>query len=134
MVRMPEGDDFRCTGVAAGCENGSFVRFGPAVCKEGLRQLALGCDLSDSLCKGCLRFVGEDRGDVLELVNLGVNFRVYGFVAVADADSHDAAEKVEVLVSVSVPDVLIFGPVDNQRLLIEVKYGGEQVFPLGKEN
>ena len=57
-----------------------------------------------------------------QLVDLGVNFPVYGFVAVAAADRHYAPEKIKILVAVGIPDVLIFGSVNNQRLLKQVKH------------
>jgi hypothetical protein len=51
----------------------------------------------------------------------------------ADADGDDAAEEVEKLVSVRVPDELVLCAFDYQRLVEVVKDGGEQIFPLCQE-
>ena len=64
------------------------------------------------------------------LVDLGVHL----LVAVADADGDDAAEEVEVLVAVGVPDILILGAGDDQGLLEEMEDGGEEEFLVGKDH
>ena len=50
-------------------------------------------------------------------VDLGVDL----VVAVADADGHDAAEEIQILVAVGVPDILVLGARDDQRLLVEME-------------
>ena len=63
-------------------------------------------------------------------MDLGVHL----VVAVADADGDDAAEEIEVLVAVGVPDVLILGARDDQRFLEVMEDGGEEEFLVGEDD
>ena len=61
-----------------------------------------------------------------ELVDLLVDAGVHLVVAVADADRDNAAKEIEVLIAIRIPDVLVLGMVNHQRLLEVVKNGREE--------
>ena len=61
--------------------------------------------------------VGIQRGSVLQAIDLRVDLGSDFRIAVADRDRQDAAKKIEILVSVQVPQVLHFAAVGHQRLL-----------------
>ena len=81
-----------------------------------------------------LRLIGEDRGDMLQPVDLGMQLFVHVVVAVTDADGDDAAEEIQILISIGVPHVLILGVGDHQRFLVVVEDGGEEMVPVGEED
>ena len=85
---------------------------------------------ASAACGSC----GEYRRYVLQRIHLRVELRVDAVVAVADADRHDAAEEIEILVAVGVPDVLVLGARDHQRLLVIVKDRGKQKLPIGQDD
>ncbi len=78
-------------------------------------------------------FVGEKGGDVAELDELILNLAGHGLVAVADADGDDAAEEIEVLIAVGVPDMLVLGVGDDEGLLVVMEDGGEKEFFVGED-
>jgi hypothetical protein len=53
---------------------------------------------------------------------------------VAHADGDDAAEKVQVLIAVGVPNVLVLGVGDDQRLLVVMKDARKQVLALSEKD
>ena len=106
----------------------------PLLVKKRFGELAAGRDGGDLFRERGLRLIGEDGGDVLQRVDLLVDLGVDLVVAVADADGDDAAEEIEVLVAVGVPDILIFGARDDQRLLEVMKDRGEQEFFVGEND
>ena len=55
-------------------------------------------------------------------------------VAMAHADGENAAEEVQILVAVRVPDELIFGMIQNQRLLEVMEDGREQKILIGEND
>ena len=57
----------------------------------------------------------------------------YFFIAVADADRHDATEEIQILVAVGVPDELVLGFGHHQRFRKVVENAREDVF-LVREN
>ena len=61
---------------------------------------------------------------MLDLVNLRLDFVRHLGVRVAHADRHDAAQKVEKLLALGVPNVLALGMVDHHRVL---EVGGDTV-------
>src|SRR3954451_4306439 len=134
MVRTPERHDLGCTGVTAGGENSGLVGLRATVRKEGFGQLPVRRNGRDLLRQGDLSLSRKDRRDVLQLIELGVNFLVHSLVAMADADGDDTAKKVEVLVAVSVPDVLVSCFFDNERGFVVVEHRWEQVLLLCEEN
>jgi hypothetical protein len=73
-------------------------------------------------------------GYVLELVHLRVNRLVHLFVAVTDAHGQDAAEEVQVLVAVGIPDELVFGSGQHQRLAEVVENSREQTLLVGQND
>ena len=81
-----------------------------------------------------LRLIGEHRGDVLQAVDLRVQLLIHLFVAMADADGDDAAEEIQVLIAVGIPDVLILGVRDDQRLFVVMEDGGEQMVAVGEDD
>ena len=71
---------------------------------------------------------------MFQLVDLRVYFLVYGFIAVAHAHRNDAAEEVEILVAVRIPDVLIFRVRDDQRFFEVMEDRREKKLPLGEKD
>ena len=65
---------------------------------------------------------------MLQLIHLRVHRRVHPVVAVADADRQNAAEEIQVLVAVGVPDELILGAREHQRFAIVVEHRRKQAF------
>ncbi len=61
-----------------------------------------------------------------------MHLRVHLIVAVADAHRDDAAEEIQILIAIGVPDVLVFGPRHYQRLFVVMKNRGEQEFFVGE--
>jgi len=109
MVGVPQRDNFRGPRVAARGENGGLVGFGAAGGEKRFGQFLHRCDLGELFCQRRLRFIGEHGGDVLQAVDLRVQLAIHFFIAMPDADGYDAAEKVQVLIPVGIPDVLILG-------------------------
>ena len=68
------------------------------------------------------RFVGKQRGSVLQLVDLRLDLRRDLRIAVAHADGHDPAEEIEVLVALDIPQVLHRAVVGHQRMLVIVRH------------
>ena len=66
-----------------------------------------------------------------------VHLLVYGgidtVVQMTNADSDDAAEKVEVLLAIRVPNVLILGSLDDEGAVKEVEHRREQVLLPGED-
>jgi hypothetical protein len=71
---------------------------------------------------------------MLELVDLAVHRGVHTLIAVPHADGHNPAEKIEIFVAVSVPDELVFGPLNDQRLRKVMEYRREQVLAAGEND
>jgi len=86
------------------------------------------------LRKRGLWFIGEDGGDMLQPVDLGVQLTIYFLVAVPDADGDDAAEKIQVLIAVGIPDILVLGVRDDQRFFVVMKDGREKMVPVGEKD
>ena len=128
VVRVTQRDDFRRPRVTARGQDGRLIRLGAAVCKEGFAQPAAGRDLGDAFGQCGLGLGSEDRGDVLQSVDLLVNPGIHFLVAMSDANGENAAEKVQILVAVSVVNILVFGARNHQRFLVVVEDGGEQKF------
>ena len=76
----------------------------------------------------------EDGGDVLEFIDLGMDFGVDLIVAMADADSEDATEEIEILVAIGIPDKLVFGAFDHERVFEIVEDGREEEFFLREDD
>ena len=106
----------------------------PLLVKKDLVSLPPGVMLGDLLRQRGLRLVGENGGDVLQRVHLPMDLRVDLIVAVADANRNDAAEEIEVLVAVRVPDILILGARDDERLVEVVEDRGEEEFLVGQDD
>jgi hypothetical protein len=71
---------------------------------------------------------------MLQLVHLGVDFAIHFLIAVADAYRHNAAEKIEVLIAVDIPNVLILGARYNERLFVVVEDRWEKVVAVRKQD
>ncbi len=127
MVGVAQRHDFGTAGVASRRQNRGLVGFRAAIGEERLGELAPGRDLSQLLRERRLRLVGEHRRDVLQAIDLRVQLPVHVLIAVADADGDDAAEEIQILIAVGVPDVLILGPRNNERFLVVVEDGRKEV-------
>jgi hypothetical protein len=106
-----------------------FVCFGAAVGEKRFLQPSRR-NLRELLRQPHLRLVGVKRRHVLHLVGLFVDRGSHLFVAMADADRKNPAEKVQILIAVGVVNVLILGVIDNQRLVIVGRHAREQVLLL----
>jgi hypothetical protein len=51
-----------------------------------------------------------------------------------DADGENPSEKIQVFVSVGVPDKLVLGSLDDQRLLKVMEYRGEEILATGEND
>src|SRR5687767_6837717 len=71
---------------------------------------------------------------MLERIELLVDFRVDCLIAVADAHGDNAPEEIEVLVSIGIPNILVLGARNHQRLLIKVEDAREQEFLIRENN
>ena len=134
VVGVAQRHDLGVAGVAARGRMAVSFASVPELVKKDLVSSPPGVMRGDLLRERRLRLIGEDGGDVLERVELLVDFGVHLLVAVADAHGDDAAEEVEILVAVGVPDVLVLGAVDDQRLFVIVEDGGEEEFLIGKND
>src|SRR5579863_3377639 len=134
VIGMAQGDDFGGPGEAAGCQNGSFVRLSAAVGEVRLSQRAAGGDGRQFPRERHLRFGREYCGNVLQLIDLVAHFPVDLFVAMSDAHGDDTTEEIEVLFAIRIPNVLVPGVGDYERLFKVVENRGEQEFLLGEEN
>ncbi len=133
MVGVAQGDDLARPGGAASRQNGHLVGFGAAVGEERLRQAAIRGERGDLGGQGRLRLGGEDCRDVAQPVHLLVDRAVDTVVGMADANGDNAAEEVQVLIPVGVPDVLVLGAYEDQRPAEVVKHGREQMVLVRKQ-
>ena len=79
-------------------------------------------------------FVRVKRREMLQFVDLGVDLAGDFGIAVANGDGEDAAEKVEVLAALDVPDVLHFGTIGDERPLVVIGDGWpDEFFMLGDD-
>jgi len=124
---VAQGDDVVAAGGHAREKDGGFVGFAAGAGEEALLQVARG-DLGDFFGEGHDVFVGIERGGVLQAIDLRGDFAGDLGVAVADGDGQDAAEEIEVLVAVEIPEVLHLAAVGDQGLLEVVGDRGPEVF------
>ena len=85
-------------------------------------------DVGDLLRERRLRFGRKYSGDVLQFIHLRMHRSIHPFIAVADADRQDSAEKIQVLVAFGIPDELILGPRQHQRLAVVMEHRRKEVF------
>ncbi len=71
---------------------------------------------------------------MLQTIDLRVQLAIHLFIAMPDADRDDAAEKIEVLIAVGIPNVLIFGVGDDQRVLVVMEDGRKKMVAIGEED
>jgi len=65
---------------------------------------------------------------VLQLVHLRVDLAGDSWIAVAYGNGQDPAKKIEVLAPFDVPDVLHFGVIGDQRVLVVVRHRRPDIF------
>jgi hypothetical protein len=70
----------------------------------------------------------------MQAVDLLVNLGADEVVEVSYADRDNAAEEVEILSAVGIPNVLILGPLNDQGFFVVVKDGGEQELLTGQKD
>ena len=112
---MTQRDHFEVTGVHARYLDSSLVCLSAAVREEALGDLSRS-DLSDFLGKCDDGFVGEESRSVLQLVDLRFHLRGNPRVGMTNRDGHDAAEEVEILVAIGIPEILHAGVICDERL------------------
>ena len=95
-VAVPQRHHFKVPGVHARHLDRGFVGLGAAVGEVRLLQRSRS-DLRQLLRQVDHRHIGKARRDVLHAIDLLLGARGDTRIAVADADGHNAAEKVEIL-------------------------------------
>lgn len=131
---MAQSNDIGGPGVAASREDRGFIGFRSAVGEKRFRKRASGSDGGDFGGQRGLRLVCKDRGDMLQRVDLFVQFPVYFVIAVPDAHRDDATEEIQILISVGVPNVLILCVRNDKRFFEVVKNGREKEIPAGEDD
>src|ERR1035438_8736981 len=134
VIAVAQRHDLRAAGIAARRQNGGLVGFSAAVGEKRLGQLTFGGKRRNLLGERRLRLIGVDGGDVLQCIQLAMDFGVDLLIAVAHADGDDAAQKIQVLIAVGVPDVLILGARYDERLLEVMKNRRKQIFLVGEND
>ena len=86
------------------------------------------------MSEGDLGLREEDGGDVLEFIELGMDFGIDFIVTMADADGEDATEEIEILVAIGIPDELVFGAFDDERVFEIVEDRREEEFFLREDD
>ena len=81
-----------------------------------------------------MRFIHEDSGYVLQAIHLRVQLAIHLVIAVAHAHRDDAAEKIQVLIAVGVPNVLVLGVRDYQRFFVVMEHAREKVLALSQQD
>jgi hypothetical protein len=70
---------------------------------------------------------------VVQPVDLFVDLAANVGIQVADADGDDAAEEIEKLAAIGVPDVVVLRVVDDKRFAEEVEEGGKEELLAGQD-
>ena len=120
---MPQRQEFIVARVHARREDGHFIGFRAAVGEIALLQFA-GRNRGHLFRQVHHGFGDEERGRVLDLVDLRFDLLRHLGVRVAHTDGHDAAQEVEKLLALDVPNVLALGMVNHHRVL---EVGGDAV-------
>ena len=105
----------------------------PAIREEGLRRLLAGEQLAQRLGQLDQRLCREQRGDVLQRLDLLLDRGDHARLAVAEADGDDAAEEVEVLLAVGIEQPLTLAANERQRLLVVAREPVEILAVLGDD-
>src|SRR5262245_11489135 len=104
---MSKNNDFMSSRCGLRSMHGGVVSFGAAVCEKRLLKIARR-DLIELLCQIRLRLVSEERRGVLNRSNLiDDGFANFGIV-VTHAHGQYAAETIQVLIVLIVPDMEAF--------------------------
>ena len=114
-VSVTQRDHIEITSVHPRGMDRRFVGFGAAVRKIRLLQTA-GRNLRKLLGESDHGLVGKARGDVLQPVNLCLSSRDDARIAMADTDGDDAAKKIQILLSLYIPNVLHRAVIHGQRI------------------
>ena len=107
------------------------------MCRVGYRQL---CPVSlvpafpDIIPRQLQRLRRKHSGNVQQIIDLLMYRLIYFLVAVTDAHGEDAAEEIQVLVAVGVPNELVLCAGQHQRIFVVVEYCGEQILLVGKND
>ena len=102
---MPQCHDFQVAGVHARNLNRRLVRFRAAIREIRFLELA-GGNLRQLFGQRDHGLIGKAGRDVLKPVNLLLRAGDDPRIAMADADGHDPAEEIEILLALYIPDVL----------------------------
>ncbi len=63
-----------------------------------------------------------------------MDLAIHLVVAMADADGDNAAEEIEILVPVRIPDVLVFAARDHERVFVVMKNGRIKVVTMSEQD
>ena len=118
-IGVPEGHNVVRAGGHPGEQDGSLVGLGAGAGEKAGLQSA-GSNLRDLFRKRHDRFIRVKRGKVLQPVDLRLDGARDLGICVPHGNRQDAAEKIQVLAPLDVPNVLHRAMVGYQRLLIEI--------------
>ncbi len=124
---MPQCHDFQVAGVHARNLNRRLVRFRAAIREIRFLELARG-NLRQLFRQRDHRLVRKAGGDVLKPVNLRLRAGDDPRIAMADADGHDPAEEIEILLAVYIPHVLHERVVHGNGIGVVGGYGRKNEF------
>src|SRR5581483_6120007 len=114
-VAMAQGYHFVIAGVDARKLDRSFIGFRSAVAEEALRDFARS-NLRDLFRQRDDGLVWEQGRSVRDLIDLCLDLRCNARIRVADGNGDDAAEEVEILFALDVPQILHAGMICDQRI------------------
>src|SRR6266852_2150187 len=63
-----------------------------------------------------------------------MDLAIHFVVAMADADGDNAAEEIEILIPVCIPDVLVLAARNHQRVFVVMKNGRIKVVSMSEQN
>ena len=125
-VAVAQSDHILALGVKLRDQNRRLVRLGAAVGEETFLEPSRR-NLSQLFGQPNMRLVRIESGDMLKLAGLFLDSFRDLFVAVTDANRHDAAKEIEILLALDIVDIAPFGMVNDQRLFVIVGYDGKKV-------
>ena len=90
--------------------------------------------LFQEFCERGLRFICKNGADVLQAIHLGMHLAIDVVIAMANADGDDAAEEIQVLISVRIPNVLILGVRNHERFLVVMEYRRKKIVAIREDD
>src|SRR2546426_1688072 len=116
-IRVTQHDDLMTAGRQLRRVDGGIISFRAAVCEERFFQTARR-NLRELLSQIRLRLIAVESRSVRNRTNLIDDRFIHARVSMTDANRKHAAETVEILVALIIPDVKAFALHQRQRLLV----------------